>query len=161
MTGNWESDFAQFTPNLKRILLMTMPITIQQVKKYIVFIVLLSGLTACASSSDELHLLDLSQMHYEKALRWQEYDVLIGFHKNEYQTLTKEKRDRLKQFRVTAYNVISSSVAPDMLHASQVVEIKYYNTDYQVVHNLTLHNEWEFDTKTNRWYLLNPLPDFK
>ena len=140
---------------------MTVPNTIQQIRNFIVVAVLLLGISACSTSADELHLLDLAQMHYERALRWQEYDVLLSFHKNEQQTLTTEKRDRLKQFRVTGYNVIAGSVAPDMRHASQVVEVKYYNTDYQVVRDLTLHNEWEFDPNTNRWYLLNPLPDFK
>lgn len=140
---------------------MTMPITIKKFCSYIIFAVLISGVSGCAGTSDELHLLDLAQMHYEKAVRWQEYDVLLSFHKNVQQTLTMETRNRLKKFRVTAYNVIAASVAPDYRHASQVVEIKYYNTDYQVVRDMTMHVDWEFDPESKRWFVTNPLPDFK
>lgn len=104
---------------------------------------------------------NMSLLHYERALRWQDYDVVVGFHKNEYKMLTPEKRAYLKHFRVTGYNVISSRMDPDQRHATQTVEIKYYNTDYQVVRNLTVQNRWEFDEKSQHWYLQNPLPDFK
>ena len=140
---------------------MNIPVSIQHVRHLFVLAIFLFGVTACASRSDEMQLFDLALLRYEQALRWQDYDVVVSFHKNEYKTLTPEKRKRLKQFRVTSYNVISNTIQPDQRHAIQIVEIKYYNTDYQVVHDLTLQNQWEYDSKANRWYLLNPLPDFK
>lgn len=140
---------------------MNIPITIQRLRYFPVFVVFLCGVIACAGTSDEVELFDASLLHYEQALRWQDYDVVVSFHKNEYKTLTQEKRRWLKQFRVTTYNVISNKMDPDLRHATQIVEIKYYNIDYQVVHDLTLQNQWEYDVKSNRWYLLNPLPDFK
>lgn len=62
---------------------------------------------------------------------------------------------------MSGYNVVYNTMAPDLQHATQVVEVKYYNTDYQVVREMTLRNEWEFDEKAKQWYLTNPLPDFK
>jgi hypothetical protein len=140
---------------------MIIPVTQQHIYRFLVFSVFLFGLAACAGPSEQMQLFDTSQLSYEQALRWQNYDVLVSFHKNEYKKLTPEKRKYLKQFRVTAYNVISNIIDPDQRHATQIVEIKYYNTDYQVVHDLTLQNQWEYDPKSNHWYLLNPLPDFK
>ena len=118
-------------------------------------------LVACASTQDEMYLLDKSFMAYERALRWQDYDVVIAFHKNEQEKLTVGQRKYLKQFRVTAYNVVFNSVEPDHKHASQVVELKYYKNDSITVRDLTLNNKWEYDDKTQHWYLTNPLPDFK
>ena len=140
---------------------MQNPVSQHKLFHITVFIVFLAGLAACAGPSKEIQSYDLALLRYEQALRWQDYDGLVSFHKNEYKTLTKEKRAYLKHFRVTSYNVISNVMDPDQRHASQTVEIKYYNTDYQVVHDLTLQNHWEFDPKSERWYLTNPLPDFK
>lgn len=125
------------------------------------FAVFVFGLTACAGPSTEMQQYTTANMRYEQALRWQDIDGLVSFHKNEYKSMTKEKRKYLKKFRVTSYNEISNIMNPDQKHAVQTVEIKYYNTDYQIVRDLTLHNRWEYDVKTQRWYLLNPLPDFK
>ena len=108
-----------------------------------------------------MYLLDKSFMAYERALRWQDYDVVIAFHKNERDQLTAEKRKYLKQFRVTAYDVVYSSVEPDNRHASQVVELKYYRNDSITIHDLTLNNKWVYDEPSQRWYLTNALPDFK
>lgn len=140
---------------------MIVPELKQRILRLSVTIVVLLGMTACAGPSQEMQLYNMSLLRYEQALRWQDYDAVIGFHKNEYNTMIKEKRKRLKQFRVTSYNEISNIMNPDQKHAIQSVEIKYYNTDYQVVHDLTLHNQWEYDTKSSRWYLLNPLPAFR
>lgn len=126
-----------------------------------ILVVVTFALSACATPSQEMEQYNLAMIRYEQALRWQDIDGLVSFHKNEYKSLTKEKRKYLKKFRVTSYNEVSNIMNPDERHASQTVEIKYYNTDYQVVHELTLHNRWEYDEKTRRWYLLNPLPDFK
>ena len=132
-----------------------------RVPQLLLFTTTIFGVFACAGPSKEMETFDMSLLRYEQALRWQDYDVVVNFHKNENQTMTKERRKRLKQFRVTSYNVISTVVDPDQRHAKQTVEIKYYNTDYQVVHDMTLQNRWEYEAKSNRWYLLNPLPDFR
>jgi hypothetical protein len=140
---------------------MTDPKVKQRIAQFLALATFLLGVTGCAGPSQEVQLYNLSLLSYEQALRWQDYNTVVSFHKNEYKTLTKAKRKYLKQFRVTSYNETSNIMDPDQKHATQVVEIKYYNTDYQIVHDLTLHNQWEYDTKSNHWYLLNPLPAFK
>ena len=129
--------------------------------KFIFSFILTLWLVACASTPDEIKLLDKSFALYEHALRWQDYDVLIGFHKNERDKLTQAKRQFLKQFRVSGYNVVYSNVAADQRHANQIIEIKYYNQDYGVLREMTLNNQWEYDEKALRWQLTNPIPDFR
>jgi len=118
-------------------------------------------LMACASTQEQMYALDKSFNAYERALRWQEVDVLVAFHKNEHENLTTEKRKYLKQFRVTSYNVVFSNVEVDGNHANQVIELKYYKKDTITIHELTINNKWEYDEKAQRWYLTNNLPDFK
>jgi len=124
-------------------------------------LILLMLVSACATTPDEMDLLDRSFTAYERALRWQDFDLVIAFHKNEQKKLTAEKRRFLKQFRITAYNVVYSKIDPDEKHASQTVEIKYYNTAVATVKELTITNRWEYDDKAFRWQLTNDFPDFK
>jgi hypothetical protein len=118
-------------------------------------------LGACAGISKEMETYQLETRHYEQALRWQDYDAVISFHKDARKSITPQSLKRLKKYKVTAYKVISNVVSPDMQHADETVEIKYFNTDYQLVRDLTLQNRWEYDAKQNRWFLINPLPAFR
>ena len=129
-------------------------------KTIIIFLALL-GAVACASIQTELEQLDKSMFAYERALRWQNYDTVFAFHKNEYQNLTRQKRKTLKRFRVTAYDEVYRRLENEGQAATQVVEIKYYNDEYAVIKNMTLKNQWEYDKASGRWYLTNPFPDFK
>lgn len=117
-------------------------------------------LSGCAATSQELTQFDLAQMRYEQALRWQDYQGVVSFHKDAYKHASREARKRFQHFKVTEYKVISDIMSPDLRHDTQTVEVHYYNTDYQIVHSMMLHNKWEYDPKHTRWYLLNPMPVF-
>ena len=106
-------------------------------------------------------MLDKSMFAYERALRWQDYDIVIAMHRNEHNKLTPEQREQLKQFRVTAYEQVYNQLDTNSMTAIQVVEVAYYNEASMTIKKLTLNNKWRFDTPTGRWYLENPLPDFK
>ena len=98
---------------------------------------------------------------YEKALRWQDYDLMLGFHKNAEQTeLTEANRKRLKQYKVSGYKILFTRIDPSEQSATQVVEVKYYNQDYNVVREMTITNLWEWNTLKERWELANPVPVF-
>jgi hypothetical protein len=135
--------------------------TSKQLIKITLLAVLFFSSLSCATTPDELELLNKSFTLYEHALRWQNYDIVIGFHKNEQATLTEAKRKQLKKYRVTGYNVVYTKVEPDNKHATEVIEIKYYNDEYAVVRDITVTNKWEYDPEKIRWQLNNPLPEFK
>jgi len=133
---------------------------IRTMKSALLAVLMLAGFS-CASTPDEIELLNKSFTLYEHALRWQNYDIVIGFHKNEQATLTEAKRKQLKKYRVTGYNVVYTKVEPDNKSATEIIEIKYYNDEYAVVRDLTVTNNWEYDSEKFRWQLTNLLPDFK
>ncbi len=124
------------------------------------FIAILTS--SCAIPSQEMKDFEKSYRLYEKAMRWQDYDVMFGFHKNAKKSdLTAENRKRLKKFRVSGYHVLFTRINPDEQSATQMIEIKYYNKDYNVVRDLTLTNLWEWSKEKERWELANPVPDFR
>ena len=124
-------------------------------------ILLLSVTAACSVTPEEIEILDKSFLLYEHALRWQDYDVVIAFHKSEREKLTQVKRKQLKKYFVKGYDVVYTKVEPDNIHATQVVEIKYYNDEYAILRDLTVTNKWEYDAEKVRWQITNPLPDFR
>lgn len=128
---------------------------------FLVLLIVFSAIPACALHTDQMLQFTRSYRSYERAIRWQEYDRLRSFHKNNKEILTEEERKRLKKFRVSAYNVLVLNVAPDIKSALQIVEVKYYNHEYNVVRDMTLTNKWEFDEEKNRWELANPFPEFR
>ncbi len=124
------------------------------------FITLLLG--SCAFPSQSMKEFDKSFRLYEKAMRWQDYDLVLGFHKNATQKeLSPARRKQLKQFRVSGYNIVLTNIDPDEQHATHVIEVKYYNQDYNVVREMTITNKWEWSEIKERWELTNPFPSFR
>jgi protein-tyrosine-phosphatase len=126
---------------------------------FISFLLLLAS--ACAGNQHGLDLLDKSMFAYERALRWQNYDVVIAMHRNAQQKLTPAQREHMKKYRVTGYEQVYNQVGSDGKTATQVVEINYYREADMTIRKMTLNNKWEYDEPTSRWHLLNPIPDFK
>ena len=117
--------------------------------------------SACATNQSGLDLLDKSMFAYERALRWQNYDLVISMHRDAQKQLTPAQRDNLKKFRVTAYEQVYNQVGNDGKTATQVVEINYYREANMTIKKLTLNNKWEYDEPSNHWYLTNPIPEFR
>lgn len=120
---------------------------------------LLTALTACSTTPDEMEMLDKSQRSYERAIRWGEFNVAKSFHKND-PVLHSIERRRLKLYRVTDYNILRSDT-PDLNNAHLLVEIKYYRNDRPVIKTLTVKQDWKRDEKTGIWYVDSKFPDFR
>ena len=123
-------------------------------------ILLMLGLFACSTMSDMAYKLDTTMFAYERALRWGDYDVAYSAHINEKGPLTAEQRKNLKRFRLTAYKVTQSKFV-DEKHATQLVELRYYNEENVRERTINLNVEWEFDDVGNRWQITSPFPAFK
>ncbi len=119
-------------------------------------------LSSCAFPSEQMKDFEKSYRLYEKAMRWQDFDIVLGFHKNANKSeLSDVNRRRLKQFQVSGYNVLFIRVDPSEQSATQMVEVKYYNKNYNVVREMTLTNLWEWSETKQRWELANPFPVFE
>ena len=67
--------------------------------------------------------------------------------------------DRLRLFRVTAYNIRSTGVYDEGMTARQVVEIRMFNTRQGVERSIIDEQEWRYDEESKRWRLHSGLPD--
>ncbi len=124
-------------------------------------ILLMLGLSACGSMSDTAYKLDNTMFAYERALRWGDYDVAYSAHINEKGPLSAEQRKNLKRFRLTGYKVTQTKFAADEKHATQLVELRYYNEENVRERSLNHVVEWEYDPAGNHWQITSPFPAFK
>jgi len=99
---------------------------------------------------------------YEIIVRWSQWDAAADFISPEYleeHPITKLEMDRLRLFKVTQYVIRSVNVTEEGMAATQVVEIKLFNTNQGVERSIIDEQMWRFDESSKRWRLHSPLPD--
>lgn len=103
--------------------------------------------------------LEATLSSYSNAVRWGYFDHAYNFRKSEkgkYPT----PPERLKEIRVTSYDVIHPPTMVEEDIAVQQVVIKYYHTESQRLKSLQDRQVWVYDSETQRWYLDSPMPEF-
>lgn len=117
---------------------------------------------ACASTSD----MDTSRAdtleQYQAMIRWSEWDGAVNFIAPEYleeHPITSLDLERLRLFRVTAYNIRSTQVYDEGKAMTQVVEIRLFHKSQAVERSITDQQLWRYDEETQRWWLYTGLPD--
>ena len=115
-------------------------------------------LFAC-TMTNEIELLDLQTMSYERAVRWGEFARAKSFHKDA-PLLTDLERRRLKNYRVTDYSVLQNRT-PNLNNSYLIVEIKYYKNDRPVIKSVVVKQHWKREKESEIWYLNSPYPKFK
>jgi hypothetical protein len=99
---------------------------------------------------------------YEIIVRWSQWDAAADFIAPEYlveHPISRLQMDRLRLFKVTQYTIRSVNVIEDGLAATQVVEIKLFNTNQGLERTIIDEQMWRWDESTQRWRLYSPLPD--
>jgi hypothetical protein len=99
---------------------------------------------------------------YETIVRWSQWDAAANFIAPEYleeNPISRLEMDRLRLFKVTAYTVRSTDILDEGRKATQVVEIKMFNTRQAVERTIIDEQDWRFDTESERWFLHSGLPD--
>jgi hypothetical protein len=127
----------------------------------IVFLLTLITLTACSSNQVDKSRGEAFKQ-YETIIRWSQWDAAADFIAPEYQEehpITRLEMDRLRLFRVTAYNIRSTGVYDEGMTARQVVEIKLFNTHQAVERTIIDEQEWRYSEERERWQLHSSLPD--
>jgi hypothetical protein len=117
------------------------------------FIMLLLG--ACATTADLMDNLNKSLRGYEKAIRWGQYEAAYSFHKWEAGAPPALPKN-IENFRVTKYETFGEKFNEKDMIMKQTVKLRYYNTETQREKSLQLPQEWEFDPKSKRWFLISP-----
>lgn len=118
-------------------------------------------LTACAASKQEKGL-DLTLLEYEKSIRWSQWDAAVEFLAPEFletNAPTPLDLDRLRLFRVTAYEIRSAVPFNGGLGFRQTVEIRLFNRNQAIERSVRDTQEWKYDVDLERWFLHSGLPD--
>ena len=126
--------------------------------KFLSLLILTNLLFAC-SNMDEIELLDLQTMSYERAVRWGEFARAKSFHKSA-PILTDLERRRLKLYRVTDYSILNTRT-PDPFNSYLIVEIKYYKSDNPNIKAITVKQHWKRKEDSEVWTLESSFPKFK
>jgi len=99
---------------------------------------------------------------YETLIRWSQWDAAVDFIAPEYlaeHPISRLDMDRLRLFKVTAYTVRSAAVFDEGLRATQVVEIRLFNSHQAVERSIIDEQEWKYHEDIERWLLHSGLPD--
>jgi len=130
--------------------------------KYILhFCVLL--LIGCATfeGAQRMNLLEEMSLAYKDALISSNYRAANKLVRNKETGHQDPDFNHLKNVTVTSYELLEKTASSDNLEAQLTVEIRYFHADYLRVTTLVDEQQWEYDKKDGRWYLVSGLPDFR
>jgi len=99
---------------------------------------------------------------YEIIVRWSQWDAAADFISPEFlkeNPISRLEMDRLRLFKVTSYTIRSVNVLDEGMSATQVVEIKLFNTNQGLERTIIDEQLWRYDEASQRWRLHSPLPD--
>lgn len=107
---------------------------------------------------------DLSETldQYETIVRWAQWDGAADFISLEYQEehpITNLELERLRLFKVTAYNLRSSTPIDEGNGLIQIVEIKLFNKHQARERTIIDEQHWQYNEDRKRWLLHSGLPD--
>lgn len=119
------------------------------------------GLSGCVPNQLEKSRSEAFRQ-YETIVRWSQWDAAADFVSPEYlaeHPISRLQMDRLRLFRVTQYTIRSVNILEDGMAATQVVEIKLFNTNQGLERSIIDEQMWRYDETSQRWRLYSPLPD--
>ena len=99
---------------------------------------------------------------YETIVRWSQWDAAADFISPEYleeNPITRLQMERLRLFRVTNYTIRSVNILDEGMSATQVVEIRLFNTNQGLERSIIDEQLWRYDEAGQRWRLHTGLPD--
>lgn len=99
---------------------------------------------------------------YETFVRWAQWDAASNFIAPEYQEqhpITRLDLERLRLFRVTQYQVRSTTPVDNGAGLLQMVEIRMFNKNQARERTITDEQYWRYDPDLKRWFLHSSLPD--
>jgi len=120
-------------------------------------IVLIVGCKTLPEYQKEDKFSDASAI-YEHAISWSDFQTASSFLPPEQ--AEKIDFEKLKNIKVTAYDMKKVAVSDSHLHVARIVEISYFNKNTMVVRTFSEEEVWEYDETKDAWFLTSGLPDF-
>ena len=116
-------------------------------------------LSACAAVQPKVDMVS----EFGNAVRWSDWDMAwqyIDPATRKSLVLPGEEQDRLRDIKVTGYNVRTSEPQPDGT-LMQLVEIHYVDQATQVERVSRSRQIWRTDDGGEHWWLTTGLPEFQ
>ena len=134
-----------------------MPAMIRRLSTALAFLLLLAGCGAVKPHAK----VDMVR-EYGNAVRWSDWDTALNFvdpAKRLHQTMTEDDLNKLKDVKVTGYEVRTHAPQPDGT-VDQTVEIRYIDEKTQIERSMRDHQHWRPDEDGEHWWLTTGLPEF-
>lgn len=129
---------------------------------FIACLLLLSGCATIESSLERrTELFEIASRDFEYAIRWGYYEHAYEYVRKDEEDRKPPDFDRLKNIRVSTYDVLRSTLSANELQAKQSVEIRYYHINTLVEKSIHQELRWEFDEASKRWQIAGEFPDLR
>jgi hypothetical protein len=118
-------------------------------------------LVGCTSISDyrKIDQLDEANRVFKNAMIWSEFQTAAAFLAPKQAAAVD--LDKLKNVKVTNYNVKKVIISEPKTRVGQIVEISYYKKDVMIERTVTDNQLWEYDDAQAKWVLTSGFPEFK
>jgi len=124
---------------------------------------LIMMIAGCAnlSSKHQMNMFDQISRAFRSAIRWSDFETANNFIKDSQTESNTPDFRKLKNIKVTLYEVKQIIPVNGKSKVRQIVEINYFKLDEMIEKTLVYDQLWEYDAADKRWYLKGGLPDFK
>ena len=113
------------------------------------------------SNVKQMNMFDWITASFKDSVRWSDFEAANQLRKDAQTESNPPDFKKLKNVRVTSYEVKQIVPMDNKLKIRQIVEINYYKTDNMVEKTLIHDQLWEYDAADESWSLKSRLPDFK
>ncbi|MBC8432483.1 MAG: hypothetical protein H8D96_11250 [Desulfobacterales bacterium] len=113
------------------------------------------------SNVKQMNMFDWITASFKDSVRWSDFEAANQLRKDAQTESNPPDFKKLKNVRVTSYDVKQIIPMDNKLKIRQIVEINYYKTDNMVEKTLIHDQLWEYDAADESWSLKSRLPDFK
>lgn len=128
----------------------------------IVFAALIAALVAGCATTDRDDARSETLRRFEAVVRWNQFDSIVDFmHPDwlEEHPVADIDLSRLKQFRVSQYQVLQVLAHPDGEGADRLIRLRLYNLHTARERTVEYMETWRWDDERERWMLHSGLPD--
>lgn len=128
----------------------------------VIVFLFVTGSVSCADirAKEQAVLLQDSLRGYSNAMRWSDFDAAVTFIERREQAAEEPDLERLKDIRVTSYEIEDRYLSVDKGEAYVTAKISYHRADSMTVATITDKQTWWYRKDQRRWFLDGSLPSF-
>lgn len=129
---------------------------------FVIAFLFVAGLLGCAEirSKDQAVLLQDSLRGYSNAMRWSDFNAAMAFVERREEAVDQIDLERLKDVRVTSYEIEDQYLSVDKGEAYVTAKISFHLADSMTVETITDKQTWWYRKDQRRWLLDGSLPSF-